>query len=167
MQYMRVVLEANPQVFVIENVDRFSRSSEFALLMDELAGGRLKRWKHHDWAVLNAADYGVPQRRQRTILMASRVVELVVEPEHPSLIPGGHCSHDHDQPLEPFFFHPDRPFRPATTDQASVNAGCDDYMGVIWSLEQRRLDRSDRPAQAGTRCSARWTQMSSRRGHRR
>jgi DNA (cytosine-5)-methyltransferase 1 len=73
VEFMRVVLEANPQVFVIENVARFSRSSEFALLMDELAAGRLKRWKHHDWAVLNAADYGVPQRRNRTILMASRV----------------------------------------------------------------------------------------------
>lgn len=73
VEFMRVVLEANPQVFVIENVDRFSRSPEFALLMDELDCGRLKRWKHHNWAILNAADYGVPQRRHRTILVASRV----------------------------------------------------------------------------------------------
>lgn len=72
-EYLRVVLAANPQVFVIENVDRFSKSAEFALLMNELNGGSLKRWKHHDAAVLNAADYGVPQRRQRTILIASRV----------------------------------------------------------------------------------------------
>jgi DNA (cytosine-5)-methyltransferase 1 len=72
-EYVRVVLAANPQVFVLENVDRFSRSPEFRLLMDELTHGRLRRWKHRDWAVLNAAHYGVPQRRQRTILMASRV----------------------------------------------------------------------------------------------
>lgn len=77
-EYLRVVVEANPQVFVLENVDRFSRSSEFALLMDELDHGRLKRWKYFTWAVLNAADYGVPQRRNRTIVIASRVgpVEL-------------------------------------------------------------------------------------------
>lgn len=73
MEYLRIVLAADPQVFVLENVDRFSRSAEFALLMRELQGGRLRRWKDVDWAVLNAADYGVPQRRNRTILVASRV----------------------------------------------------------------------------------------------
>lgn len=72
-EYMRVVLEADPQVFVLENVDRFSKSSEFAILMDALDHGVLRRWKHHEWRVLNAADYGVPQRRNRTILVASRV----------------------------------------------------------------------------------------------
>ncbi len=72
-EYLRVVLAANPKVFVIENVDRFAKSAEFALLMTELNGGSLKRWKHKEAAVLNAADYGVPQRRQRTILVASRV----------------------------------------------------------------------------------------------
>lgn len=82
-QYVRVVLEADPQVFVIENVDRFSRSPEFSLLMDELRDGRLRRWKHHDWAVLNAADFGVPQRRNRTIVMASRVGPIrLPDPTH-------------------------------------------------------------------------------------
>lgn len=82
-EYMRVVLEANPQVFVLENVDRFSTSSEFQLLMDELTDGRLKRWKHVDWNVVNAADYGVPQRRRRTIVLASRVGPISLpEPTH-------------------------------------------------------------------------------------
>lgn len=76
-----MVLVANPKVFVIENVDRFARSAEFALLMTELNSGSLKRWKDYDAAVLNAADFGVPQRRQRTILIASRVgpIELPTE----------------------------------------------------------------------------------------
>ena len=73
MEYLRVVLTANPKVFVVENVDRFSKSAEFELLMTELATGSLKKWKHHESAVLNAANYGVPQRRNRTILIASRV----------------------------------------------------------------------------------------------
>jgi DNA (cytosine-5)-methyltransferase 1 len=78
-EYMRVVLEANPQVFVLENVDRFAKASEFSMLMNELKSGRLKRWKWHAAKVLNAADYGVPQRRLRTILIASRVGPI----EHP------------------------------------------------------------------------------------
>ena len=73
LEYMRIVLAADPQVFVIENVDRFSKSKEFALLMDQMRTGLLKRWSHFDTGVLNAADYGVPQRRRRSILMASRV----------------------------------------------------------------------------------------------
>ena len=72
-EYVRVVLEADPQVFVLENVDRFSKTLEFDMLMNELRSGRLKRWKWHAAEVLNAADFGVPQRRQRTILIASRV----------------------------------------------------------------------------------------------
>lgn len=82
-EYMRIVLEANPQVFVLENVEQFSKSSEFAMLMDALNGGPLKRWKHFDARVLNAADYGVPQRRQRTIVIASRVGPVSLpEPTH-------------------------------------------------------------------------------------
>jgi DNA (cytosine-5)-methyltransferase 1 len=82
-EYVRVVLQANPQVFVLENVDRFSKSDEFALLLDELTDGRLKKWRHQDWAVVNAADYGVPQRRQRTIVVASRVGPIALpKPTH-------------------------------------------------------------------------------------
>jgi len=84
LEYMRVVLACDPQVFVLENVDRFSKSTEFGLLMDELAGGRLRRWQHVAWGVLNAADYGVPQRRQRTVLVASRVGPVALPaPTHP------------------------------------------------------------------------------------
>jgi DNA (cytosine-5)-methyltransferase 1 len=79
-EYMRVVLEADPQIFVLENVNRFSKTSEFAMLMSELESGRLKRWKWHSASVLNSADYGVPQRRQRTIVLASRVGPI----EHPA-----------------------------------------------------------------------------------
>lgn len=82
-EYLRVVLVANPKIFVIENVDRFAKSPEFELLMSELADGSLKRWRHHDYAVLNAADYGVPQRRRRTILIASRIGPIgLPEPSH-------------------------------------------------------------------------------------
>lgn len=72
-EYVRVVLAADPQVFVLENVERFSKTVEFGLLMDQLTSGPLRRWKWHEAKALNAADFGVPQRRQRTIVIASRV----------------------------------------------------------------------------------------------
>jgi len=71
-EYVRVVLAANPKVFVIENVDRFARSHEFELLLAEVKTGRLKQYAI-TWDVLNAADFGAPQRRSRTIVVGSRV----------------------------------------------------------------------------------------------
>lgn len=76
-QYVRVVLAAKPKVFVIENVDRFLTSGEFALLQEMVESGPLKDYVLRA-GVLNAADFGVPQRRRRTIIIGSLVgvVEL-------------------------------------------------------------------------------------------
>ncbi|MBX7134888.1 MAG: DNA cytosine methyltransferase [Fimbriimonadaceae bacterium] len=71
-EYIRVVKQANPAVFVIENVDRFMRSSEFALLLAETDGGSLGKYEL-TYGHLNAADFGVAQRRIRTIVIGSRV----------------------------------------------------------------------------------------------
>lgn len=73
-EYVRIVRAARPRIFVIENVDRFASSFEFAQLVEEVDHGLLRNYKL-SWAVLNAADYGVPQRRQRTIVIGSRVGE--------------------------------------------------------------------------------------------
>jgi DNA (cytosine-5)-methyltransferase 1 len=72
-EYVRVVSTLRPKVFMIENVDRFSKSPEFALLQHELEQGELVEWADYSWSVLNAADFGVPQRRRRTIVVASRI----------------------------------------------------------------------------------------------
>jgi DNA (cytosine-5)-methyltransferase 1 len=74
-QYIRFVRRAKPRVFVIENVDRFRKSSEYSLLKKEEDGGLLTGYKLSD-AVLLAADYGVPQRRPRTIIIGSRIGEI-------------------------------------------------------------------------------------------
>lgn len=87
-RYLEVVQRANPQVFVIENVDRFRRSAEFQLLLDEADGGMLSNYQLSH-GVLLAADYGVAQRRPRTIVIGSRVGEIgLPEPTH-SKTPGG------------------------------------------------------------------------------
>lgn len=89
-QYLRFVQAANPMFFVIENVDRFRASNEFALLKQEENGGLLKNYTLTDGLLL-AADYGAPQRRLRTIVIGSRVgrVELP-EPTHARVPRPGH-----------------------------------------------------------------------------
>jgi DNA (cytosine-5)-methyltransferase 1 len=74
-EYVRVVLAARPQVFVIENVDRFMSSSEFALLVSEADHGALREYEL-SYGHLNAADFGVSQRRKRTIVIGSRIGKI-------------------------------------------------------------------------------------------
>lgn len=81
-EYMRFIRTARPQVFVIENVDRFSKSPEFQMLVSEVEHGLLRDYEI-SYGVLNAADYGVSQRRRRTIVIASRVGKIQLpEPTH-------------------------------------------------------------------------------------
>ncbi|MEH0818538.1 MULTISPECIES: DNA cytosine methyltransferase [unclassified Micromonospora] len=71
-EYLRFVVTARPKVFVIENVERFRKSSEFQLLLDEADHGMIKDYELSH-GVLLAADYGVAQRRPRTIVIGSRI----------------------------------------------------------------------------------------------
>lgn len=71
-EYLRVVGLAKPKIFVIENVDRFMKSAEFQLLLNETANGQLKGYTL-SYGHLNAADFGVAQRRIRTIVIGSRI----------------------------------------------------------------------------------------------
>ena len=70
-EYLRVVQIAQPEIFVLENVARFSKTPEFQLLHDEAQGGMLAGYELRS-KVLLAADYGVAQRRPRTIVIGSR-----------------------------------------------------------------------------------------------
>jgi DNA (cytosine-5)-methyltransferase 1 len=74
-EYLRVVAIARPKVFVLENVQRFSKSSEFQLLLDEADHGSIKGYEL-SYGVLLAADFGVAQRRPRTIVIGSRVGKI-------------------------------------------------------------------------------------------
>lgn len=81
-EYLRVVSKARPKVFVLENVQRFSKSAEFQLLLDEANHGIIKEYEL-SYGVLLAADYGVAQRRPRTIVIGSRVGKIELpKPTH-------------------------------------------------------------------------------------
>lgn len=71
-EYLRIVQIAKPKIFVIENVDRFMRTPEFQLLLDEAEQGILSKYSL-SFGRLNSADFGVAQRRVRTIVIGSRV----------------------------------------------------------------------------------------------
>lgn len=81
-EYIRVVRKARPKVFVLENVERFSKSTEFEMLQAEARPGGLLEGYELRWRVLLAANYGVAQRRPRTILIGSRVG--AIEPPEPT-----------------------------------------------------------------------------------
>ncbi len=87
-QYLRVVQHARPQVFVIENVDRFMGSPEFQMLLNEADRGMIEDYQL-SYGLLLAADYGVAQRRQRTIVIGSRVGPIPLPKRTHGKVPTG------------------------------------------------------------------------------
>jgi DNA (cytosine-5)-methyltransferase 1 len=72
-QFVRVVRDSGAQMFVFENVDRFARTPEFELLRHSASEGAELGGFSTQVFRLNAADFGTPQRRIRTIIVGSRI----------------------------------------------------------------------------------------------
>lgn len=68
--YVRAVKQLMPQAFVVENVPEFQKSAQFAQLLETMSRDRKLRHYGVAYGIVNAADYGVPQRRRRGILIA-------------------------------------------------------------------------------------------------
>ena len=79
-EYIRVVKRLEPKIFVIENVDRFLKSREFAALCAAVDGGELKNYVLQSRHLV-AADYGVPQARKRAIVLATHRDLIGLHPE--------------------------------------------------------------------------------------
>jgi DNA (cytosine-5)-methyltransferase 1 len=70
-RYVDVLLLSGPKYFVLENVADFLRSGQFESMRQATRpSGRLRDYRI-DSAVLNAADFGVPQVRKRAIVIGS------------------------------------------------------------------------------------------------
>lgn len=86
--YTRVLAEARPRAFILENVyaltynNKASRPAFDRLLREVEAAGYSFRWK-----VLNAADFGVPQARPRLFVIGMRKGQAL--PELPEATHGG------------------------------------------------------------------------------
>lgn len=74
--FYRFVKVINPKMVMLENVPGLGRDQRFADMRDNLASLGYKVVTE----VLNAADYGVPQRRKRLIMLASRVHKPEIAP---------------------------------------------------------------------------------------
>ena len=72
-EYLRAVKQVRPPVFVVENVPEFLKSAQFQTFLRVCRRDELLSDYEIEARVLNAADYGVPQRRRRGIIIASRV----------------------------------------------------------------------------------------------
>lgn len=67
--YAETVRKAQPKLFVLENVPQFLGSPEFALFKRSTNPGALLADYTFTAHVLNAADYGTPQFRKRTVVI--------------------------------------------------------------------------------------------------
>lgn len=68
--YLAAILRVKPKVFVIENVPEFQKSAQFNELLHRMETDPFLSQYNFGYGVLNAADYGVPQRRRRGIFVA-------------------------------------------------------------------------------------------------
>jgi DNA (cytosine-5)-methyltransferase 1 len=82
--YLRAVTQLRPRAFLVENVPEFQRSAQFATLLSMMASDRVLRGYRYAYGVLNAAEYGVPQRRKRGLLLAVRDIAEVPWPPPPT-----------------------------------------------------------------------------------
>ena len=75
-EYWRIVTELRPKMFVMENVPQLLKSDQFAEFLELVEDSEYEV----DYKVLLAADYGAPQKRQRAIIIGSRIGK----PSHPA-----------------------------------------------------------------------------------
>ena len=97
LEFIRIIRDVNPKFFVFENVpglksmskkhigfyerasmdkSNLSHDQKYGSLFEEILEqfSGLSGYKIH-WEILNAADYGVPQKRKRLVLIGSRVLD--------------------------------------------------------------------------------------------
>ena len=68
MEFARFIKELEPEYILVENVPGFSKDKNYKSFMEILKKLEYK----FDEGVLNAADYGVPQKRLRYVILASK-----------------------------------------------------------------------------------------------
>jgi len=68
--FFEIIVCLEPRVFLMENVKGLVSSTFRPLLTDQLS--RLRKDYYISWKILNAADFGVPQRRERLFVIGIR-----------------------------------------------------------------------------------------------
>jgi DNA (cytosine-5)-methyltransferase 1 len=78
--YLRFLAEAMPRAFLMENVFGLAYRNQSAVFFDRLSSGIRALGYSLSWEVLNSADFGVPQNRQRLFLIGSRDGRTLTHP---------------------------------------------------------------------------------------
>lgn len=109
-EFARLVRELKPHIVSMENVPELAQESVFRDFVATLEALNFKVHKE----IVNAADYGVPQRRKRLILLASRLKSITLLPpthtrgrtvrETIALLP--HVEAGSDNPRDPLHIAP-------------------------------------------------------------
>lgn len=82
-QFARLVKEAKPHIVSMENVPELENEQVFKDFVKTLEEEKY----HVTYKVVNAADYGVPQRRKRLLLLASKRKKIkFIEPTHTTAV---------------------------------------------------------------------------------
>lgn len=68
-QYAATIVRARPKYFVVENVAAFARSPQYLAFLAETSAGGLLEDYSFQFEVINAADFGAPQARKRTVII--------------------------------------------------------------------------------------------------
>lgn len=88
-EYFRLLDIMNPKVAVIENVKGILSSHGGQIIKEILISFQERGYKA-DYELLDASDYGVPQARQRVVIIANRINQDNIFPEkHKNKIPVG------------------------------------------------------------------------------
>lgn len=69
MEYAHTIRKAMPKYFVVENVAEFKKSPQYALFKDTTAKGGMLQEYGFEADIFNAADFGAPQARRRTVII--------------------------------------------------------------------------------------------------
>ena len=88
-EYFRILDIVKPKVAIIENVKGILSSHNGGIVKDILLSFENRGYKA-DYKLLDASDYGVPQARERVIIMANRIGEENIFPaKHPNKVSVG------------------------------------------------------------------------------
>ncbi|MBL6785622.1 MAG: DNA cytosine methyltransferase [Rickettsiales bacterium] len=79
--YLEYLKKLQPDWFLLENVPGFANLDKGHFLTEIIK--RIKRigYKDLDWRIINTADYGIPQKRKRFILIANKTGNIIPWPK--------------------------------------------------------------------------------------